>query len=103
VEIKAYWFRGLNDGMVEATAECEQRSIGDGQFVYRFNPSARLAASLSVAIRVSQAPLGWRLHISRGSQCRASVLDGLIDAVAESKRVFPNQRICIEVRLRPTA
>ena len=37
MEIKAYRFRELNDGMVEATAECEQRSIGDGQFVYRFN------------------------------------------------------------------
>jgi len=36
VEVKTYWYRELNDGMVEATAECEQRSIGDGQFVYRF-------------------------------------------------------------------
>lgn len=36
VEIKTYWYRELNDGMVQATAECEQRSIGDGQFVYRF-------------------------------------------------------------------
>jgi hypothetical protein len=36
VEIKTHWFRELNDGMVEATTECEQRSVGEGQFVYRF-------------------------------------------------------------------
>jgi hypothetical protein len=37
VKIKAYWFRELIDDMVEATAKCEQRSVGVGQFVYRFN------------------------------------------------------------------
>ncbi len=36
VEIKTHWFRELNDDMVEAASECDQRSIGDGQFVYRF-------------------------------------------------------------------
>jgi hypothetical protein len=34
--IKTHWFRELNDDLVKATDECEQRSIGDGQFVYRF-------------------------------------------------------------------
>jgi hypothetical protein len=36
VTVKTHWFRELNNGMVEATAEFEQRAIGGGQFVYRF-------------------------------------------------------------------
>jgi hypothetical protein len=36
VRVKAHWFRGLSPDLLEATAECEQRSVGGGQFVYRF-------------------------------------------------------------------
>src|SRR5712691_521330 len=36
VRVKAHWFRGLTPDLLEATAECEQRSVGDDQFVYRF-------------------------------------------------------------------
>lgn len=44
VRVKALWFRGLSADIREATAECEQRSVGGGQFVYRF-------------VRASDAPL----------------------------------------------
>jgi hypothetical protein len=36
VRVKAHWFRALSPDLLETTAECEQRSVGDGQFVYRF-------------------------------------------------------------------
>ena len=34
--VKCHWFRELTPDLLEATAECEQRSVGDDQFVYRF-------------------------------------------------------------------
>jgi hypothetical protein len=34
--VKIHWFRELSSDFLEATAECEQRSVGAGQFVYRF-------------------------------------------------------------------
>jgi len=34
--VKTHWFRELSPDLLEATAECEQRSVGGGQFVYRF-------------------------------------------------------------------
>jgi hypothetical protein len=37
VHVKVHWFRSLEPTILEATAECEQRSVGGGQFVYRFN------------------------------------------------------------------
>jgi len=36
VRVKVHWFRSLEPTLLEATAECEQRSVGSGQFVYRF-------------------------------------------------------------------
>jgi len=36
VRLKAHWFRTLSPDLLEATAECEQRSVGGGEFVYRF-------------------------------------------------------------------
>ena len=36
VRIKAHWFRGLSPDLLKATVHCEQRSVGGGQFVYRF-------------------------------------------------------------------
>ena len=36
VTIKTHWLRTLDPELVEATAEYEQRSVGEGQFVYRF-------------------------------------------------------------------
>jgi hypothetical protein len=36
VGVKAHWFQKLNTDLLEATTECEQRSVGRGQFVYRF-------------------------------------------------------------------
>ena len=36
VGVKAHWFQKLGTDVLEATAECEQRSVGGGQFVYRF-------------------------------------------------------------------
>ena len=36
VRVKAHWFRKLDPELLEATAECEQRSVGGGQLVYRF-------------------------------------------------------------------
>lgn len=36
VTIKIHWLRTLDPKLVEATAEYEQRSVGEGQFVYRF-------------------------------------------------------------------
>ena len=36
IRVKTHWFRALSPDLLEATAECEQRSVGDGQFVYRF-------------------------------------------------------------------
>jgi hypothetical protein len=35
VGVNTHWFRALSPDLLEATAECEQRSVGDGQFVYR--------------------------------------------------------------------
>jgi len=34
--VKVHWYRSLEATLLEATAECEQRSVGAGQFVYRF-------------------------------------------------------------------
>jgi len=34
--VKTHWFRELSSDLLEVTAECEQRSVGGGQFVYRF-------------------------------------------------------------------
>ena len=36
LRIKAHWFRGLSPDLLKATVDCEQRSVGGGQFVYRF-------------------------------------------------------------------
>lgn len=36
VRVNVYWYRALEPSVLEATAECEQRTVGDGQFVYRF-------------------------------------------------------------------
>jgi len=36
VRVKSHWFRTLDTDLLEATEECEQRSAGDDQFVYRF-------------------------------------------------------------------
>jgi hypothetical protein len=36
VLVKAHWFRELSPDLLEVTADCEQRSVGGGQFVYRF-------------------------------------------------------------------
>jgi hypothetical protein len=36
VTITTQWLQKLDPALVEATEECEQRSIGGGQFVYRF-------------------------------------------------------------------
>lgn len=36
VTIKTHWLLRLDPELVEVTAECEQRSVGGGQFVYRF-------------------------------------------------------------------
>lgn len=36
VRVKAQWFRGLTQALLDATSDCEQRSVGNGQFVYRF-------------------------------------------------------------------
>jgi hypothetical protein len=40
VPVKAHWFRSLQPTLLEATAECEQRSVGGDQFVYRFGRAA---------------------------------------------------------------
>jgi hypothetical protein len=34
--VKAHWIRGLDPELLEATADCEQRSVGGDQFLYRF-------------------------------------------------------------------
>jgi hypothetical protein len=34
--VKTHWFCELSSDLLQATAECEQRSVGDGQFVYSF-------------------------------------------------------------------
>ena len=36
VRVKAQWFRGLTQALLEATSDCEQRFVGNGQFAYRF-------------------------------------------------------------------
>lgn len=36
VLVRVHWYRSLEPTLLEATAECEQRSVGGGQFVYRF-------------------------------------------------------------------
>lgn len=36
VRVKAHWFRKLDPELLDATAECEQHSVGGDQFVYRF-------------------------------------------------------------------
>jgi len=36
VRMKAHWFREMSPDLLEATEDCEQRSVGGGQFVYRF-------------------------------------------------------------------
>lgn len=36
VTINTHWLAKLDPGLVEATADFEQRSVGGGQFVYRF-------------------------------------------------------------------
>jgi hypothetical protein len=36
VAIKTHWLLKLDPDLVEVTADCEQRSVGGGQFVYRF-------------------------------------------------------------------
>jgi hypothetical protein len=36
VTVECHWYRELSPDLLEATAECQQRSIGGGQFVYRF-------------------------------------------------------------------
>lgn len=36
VHVKAQWFRSPTQDLLGATSECEQRSVGGGQFAYRF-------------------------------------------------------------------
>lgn len=36
VIVECHWYRELSPNLLEATAECEQRSVGADQFVYRF-------------------------------------------------------------------
>ena len=36
VYVKTHWYRGLTEDLLDATSDCEQRSVGNGQFAYRF-------------------------------------------------------------------
>jgi hypothetical protein len=36
VHVKTHWYRGLTEDLLDATSDCEQRSVGNGQFAYRF-------------------------------------------------------------------
>jgi len=36
VHVKAQWFSGLTQELLDAFSECEHRSVGNGQFTYRF-------------------------------------------------------------------
>ena len=36
VRVKVHWYRSLEPMLLDATEECEQRSVGADQFVYRF-------------------------------------------------------------------
>jgi len=36
VHISTHWFRSLTQDILDATRDCEQRSVGNDQFVYRF-------------------------------------------------------------------
>lgn len=36
VYVKTYWYRDLTQNLLDAYSDCEQRSVGNGQFTYRF-------------------------------------------------------------------